>query len=297
MVRIRCFWLLWSILAWVSAILCTVGCLFPYWLKGTLIVTVWNPNASTRPLTSHVGLFRRCVYPTYSPTMQTTANDLGIALQSNCGHYSFADIPHFTWKISLITLAVSCIILFFITFFLFVLGFSISLLANSCVCKSCQFGFLVSGLLVAFTCIMYPIGWKENEEARQVCGVSVNAFNIGHCEVGWAYIITTVGGIIALLSTLLPCAIPLHPAHQTRALGKQDCVGIPNGIYLSSTTVPLLPIRSTATPTDQSSLNQGSFSRETSSVQGLVAMTSSTYVSAPEFRVLIPTTSVIIQPH
>lgn len=119
----------------------------------------------------------------------------------------------------------------------------------------------------------------------------------GHCEVGWAYTITIIGGIIALLSTLLPCAMPLHPTSQTQTLGKQDCVGIPNGIYFSGATMPLLPIRSTATPTDQSSLNQGSFSRKTSSVQGMVAMTSSTYVSTPEFRVLIPTTSVIVQQH
>lgn len=150
MVRLRCFWLLWSILAWISSILCTAGCLFPYWLKGTLKVTIWVPNATTRILTSHVGLFRRCVYPTYSSTVQTTVNDPGIALQSNCGHYSFVDIPHFTWKIGLITLVVSCIILFFITFFLFVSGFSISLLANSCVCKLCQFGFLVSGRFKRF---------------------------------------------------------------------------------------------------------------------------------------------------
>ncbi|VDM27839.1 unnamed protein product, partial [Hydatigera taeniaeformis] len=119
----------------------------------------------------------------------------------------------------------------------------------------------------------------------------------GHCEVGWAYIITIVGGVITLLSTLVPCGMPLNAAFQTPIMGKQDCVEMPNGIYVSSTPVPLLPMRSTATPTDQSSLNQGSFSRKTSSVQGVVAMTSSTYVSAPEFRVLIPTTSVIVQPH
>ncbi|KAH9278488.1 Lipoma HMGIC fusion partner-like 4 protein [Echinococcus granulosus] len=229
--------------------------------------------------------------------MQSTANDSGIALQSNCGHYSFADIPHFAWKIGLVTLAVSCVILFFITFFLFVSGFSISILANSCVCKLCQFGFLVSGLLVAFTCIMYPIGWKTNEEARQICGASVGAFNIGHCEVGWAYIITIVGGIITLLSTLLPCAMPLHLPFGTQTVGKQHCAEMPNGVYVSGPTVPLLRIENTATPTDQSSLNQGSFSRETSSVQGMVAMTSSTYVSTPEFRVLMPATPVIIQTH
>lgn len=147
--RMRCFWILWSLLAWSSAILCTAGCLFPYWLKGTFKVSLWSSNATTtdKQLTSHVGLFRRCVYPTYSANLQFTGSavESGIALQPNCGHYSFADIPHMTWKIGLITLTVSCTILFFLTFFLFVSGFNVILLANSCVCKLCQFGFLVSG--------------------------------------------------------------------------------------------------------------------------------------------------------
>ncbi|EUB58076.1 Lipoma HMGIC fusion partner [Echinococcus granulosus] len=291
-------------MAWISAILCTAGCLFPYWLRGSFKVTIWTPNATTRLLTSHVGLFRRCVYPTYSPSMQSTANDSGIALQSNCGHYSFADIPHFAWKIGLVTLAVSCVILFFITFFLFVSGFSISILANSCVCKLCQFGFLVSGLLVAFTCIMYPIGWKTNEEARQICGASVGAFNIvihNQSLIDLGLRVRTYGAPFRGLSqsggSERESNSPDARHLDTMTVGKQHCAEMPNGVYVSGPTVPLLRIENTATPTDQSSLNQGSFSRETSSVQGMVAMTSSTYVSTPEFRVLMPATPVIIQTH
>lgn len=165
--KMRCFWILWSLLAWSSAILCSAGGLFPYWLKGAFKVTLWTVNATStsKLLISHVGLFRRCVYPTYAANLQFTGSESGIALQSTCGHYSFADIPHMAWKIGLITLAVSCVSLFFIAFFLFVSGFNVILLANSCVCKLCQFGFLISGewtsnslSAVTFACeIQYPI--------------------------------------------------------------------------------------------------------------------------------------------
>lgn len=145
MARVRYFWLLWSLLAWISAILCTAGCLFPYWLKGMFEVTLWTPNATTKLLTSHVGIFRRCVYPIYATTIKLTPNDPDITLESNCGHYNFMDIPHITWRVGLITLAIACIILFFITFFLCISGFNTSLLINSYVCYTCQIGFLVSG--------------------------------------------------------------------------------------------------------------------------------------------------------
>lgn len=156
---LRCFWVVWSILAWLSAVLCTAGCLFPYWLKGTFLVTVSReaghnlsnttpPSTVTKYLTSHLGLFRRCVYPIYmssSPSLASPATST-IGLQSTCGHYSFNDIPHLAWKLGLVTLGMSCVILFFITFFLFVSGFNLKLLTHACVYKICQFGFLVSGM-------------------------------------------------------------------------------------------------------------------------------------------------------
>ncbi|VDO04129.1 unnamed protein product [Rodentolepis nana] len=300
--RIRCFWILWSLLAWSSAILCTAGCFFPYWLKGIFKVTLWGANSTTidKQLNSHVGLFRRCVYATYTPSLQFIGSGVesGIDLQPNCGHYSFADIPHMTWKIGLITLAVSCIILFFLTFFIFVSGFNVILLANGCVCKLCQFGFLVSGLLVGFTCVMYPVGWKGNEEVRQICGPSADIYNIGHCEVQWAYMITILGGILSLLSTLLPCAIPTQvPYDLVPSYGKRYFGEFPNGnLFVSGANMPLLLARNAATPTDQSSLYQGSFSRKTSSVHGpMIAISSSNYAPTSEYRVLMPATPVIVQ--
>ena len=68
-----------------------------------------------------------------------------------------------------------------------------------------------------------------------------------------------------------------------------------NGVYVSGTSMPLLLARNASTPNDQSSLNQGSFSRKTSSVQGVIGLGPTTYVSSPEIRVLMPATPVIVQ--
>ncbi|VDD82240.1 unnamed protein product [Mesocestoides corti] len=303
----RCFWVLWSLLAWSSAVLCTVGCLFPYWLKGALKFTLPVQNgtkdASTELLTSHIGLFRRCVYPVYATSAQTKSPATGISLQSNCGHYTFSDIPHLTWKVGLVTLAVACVLLFFITFFLFVSGFNISLLAHSGVNKVCQFGFLVSGLLVIFTCVMYPVGWRMNDEVRQICGSSADSFNPGGCDIGWAYIATIIGGFVSLLATLLPRFFPTHTEHRVLSVPKHNQIELHNGVFVAASTLPPLLARnpSVPTPTDQSSVHQGSCSRKASSVQGafptpsLETSFSSSYGGASGFRVLVPATPVIIQ--
>ncbi|VEL37790.1 unnamed protein product [Protopolystoma xenopodis] len=98
----RCLWLSWCLLTWLAAMLCTAGCLLPYWLKGTVFLpgplglddpssdgerrpeaeadasspTVADGNVSgqKRGVALHIvsqnpadlGLFRRCGYPAYA---------------------------------------------------------------------------------------------------------------------------------------------------------------------------------------------------------------------------------------
>lgn len=145
----RCFWIIWSLVAWLSAILCTAGCLLPYWLKGSFEVVVAGEN---RQLVSHLGIFRRCIYPVYFQHRPTKGPrnetwDANVGLQAACGHYEFKHIPQITWKVGLVSLSVACAMLFFITFFLFVTGFNLQLLSHSCIYKICQLGLLISGEL------------------------------------------------------------------------------------------------------------------------------------------------------
>ena len=112
----------------------------------------------------------------------------------------------------------------------------------------------------------------------------------GHCEVGWAYIITIIGGIVAFLSALLPRVMPIHITLQPPNLDKQWRMDRHNGVRVSGTNMPLLLARNAPTPSDQSSLNQSSFSR-----QGVISLCPGNCLPTQEFHVLVPATPVIIQ--
>ncbi|EPY82808.1 hypothetical protein CB1_000622010 [Camelus ferus] len=61
------------------------------------------------------------------------------------------------------------------------------------------------GLLIGAGCALYPLGW-DSEEVRQTCGYVSGQFDLGKCEIGWAYYCTGAGAAAAmLLCTWLAC--------------------------------------------------------------------------------------------
>nr|VZI03319.1 unnamed protein product [Spirometra erinaceieuropaei] len=296
-------------LTWLSALLCTAGCLLPYWLKGSLEISPRAEAPGVKPaapykITSHLGIFRRCVYPVYAtnPKEDNNTEDVtgpitsAVDLLNSCGHYSFLNIPHMTWRVGLICLIISCVILFFITFFLFVAGFRIYLLAQTSVFKCCQLGLLVASLLTAFTCVSYPFGWRDNLEVVQICGAYVDTFYLGKCRIGWAYLITIGGSILALLATALPCLFPMHSfafaqnppslpprtgAHKDCFEMREGCFRLPEGYRLVSpltqacTPWQLGARTSTAILSPQPSLGDSSTQSAQTSVQGISSMEAS----------------------
>ncbi|ELR53158.1 Lipoma HMGIC fusion partner [Bos mutus] len=61
------------------------------------------------------------------------------------------------------------------------------------------------GLLIGAGCALYPLGW-DSEEVRQTCGYISGQFDLGKCEIGWAYYCTGGGAAAAmLLCTWLAC--------------------------------------------------------------------------------------------
>uniref|UniRef100_A0A452V026 Lipoma HMGIC fusion partner n=1 Tax=Ursus maritimus TaxID=29073 RepID=A0A452V026_URSMA len=62
-----------------------------------------------------------------------------------------------------------------------------------------------TGLLIGAGCALYPLGW-DSEEVRQTCGYVSSQFDLGQCEIGWAYYCTGAGAATAmLLCTWLAC--------------------------------------------------------------------------------------------
>ncbi|VDP93990.1 unnamed protein product [Echinostoma caproni] len=176
----RCIWLLWSSLAWLAAILCTVGCLLPYWLKGSVylispgstITRKEQPNLdngesgvvhsipeSQIAFPTDLGLFRRCGYPIYAgwisadPVNTHPRTRPGrsrgrppVQWQTGCGHYThLTHMPHLAWHIGFLLLVIACALQFFTTFFLFLMGFQLYLITVRSIYRSCQSLLLIAG--------------------------------------------------------------------------------------------------------------------------------------------------------
>ncbi|KAK1800708.1 hypothetical protein P4O66_005899 [Electrophorus voltai] len=57
---------------------------------------------------------------------------------------------------------------------------------------------LYTGLLIGSGCALYPLGW-DSEEVRQTCNNSSNQFELGSCEIGWAFYCAGAGAATAML--------------------------------------------------------------------------------------------------
>ncbi|CAH8588078.1 unnamed protein product [Heterobilharzia americana] len=234
----RYIWLIWCILTWTAAILCITGFLLPYWLDGRIYSNeeiILEQKHSLRysdysDLPSTLNLFRRCVYPVYTglvtdilledpakaaiflnqpPThrldlKQASIESSLVQIQTNCGYYQFFDIPHAAWRFSLILLGISCCFLFFLAFFLSFTGCYLNFLWQFNVHRVCQTGLLISGLIILLSCILFPIGWSNNDEIVQICGQRSSRFDLGHCQLGWAYVITIMSGLLSVFCAVLP---------------------------------------------------------------------------------------------
>ncbi|KAH8873684.1 LHFPL tetraspan subfamily member 6 protein [Schistosoma japonicum] len=220
-------WLIWCILTWIAALLCTTGCLLPYWLDGKIYP---NQDTTYADLSSTLNLFRRCVYPVYTGLVtdiltddpekiaiflnqpqnqkinlkQTFIESSLIHIQTNCGYYQFFDIPHVAWRFSLILLVISCCILFFLAFILSFTGCYLNFLWQLNVHRIYQLGLMLSGLIILLCCILFPIGWSNNDEIVQICGERRSRFDLGHCQLGWAYVVTIISGLLSIFCSVFP---------------------------------------------------------------------------------------------
>lgn len=184
-----------------------VGTLLPYWLRGAVKLDVSSVAVSVNndfPWTdAYLGLIRRCGYPDYASTPISQTN--AVVWRSGCGHYvSFARLPHLAWLFAFGLLACASIILTFLAFFLLFAGLVVGVLQIRLVYKLCQFAQLVSGAFCLIACFLYALGWRGNSEVLQVCGLQSDNFHLGRCQIGWAYILTGAGGLLAVVASSIP---------------------------------------------------------------------------------------------
>ncbi|CAH8578937.1 unnamed protein product [Dicrocoelium dendriticum] len=214
----RVLWLLWTIIIFISTVLCVLGCVLPYWLIGMLEQEANSPLAISfgfklQFTQSTIGLYRRCAYPVYlerdsmegnDATFSTDTDSQLVYLRTNCGHYAFAQIPHTAWCLALVLLVSSSLLLTFTFNFVLLSGIHLTVLALPFVLRSSQAILLLAGSMVLFSCAIYPVGWSSNSEVLQICGEQSSSFRLGRCQLGWTYFTTILGGLLAIFAAILP---------------------------------------------------------------------------------------------
>jgi len=66
----------------------------------------------------------------------------------------------------------------------------------------CGWFQIVSGVCLFMGCIIFPSGWDANK-VEAVCGTEAGKYNVGKCEIRWAYILAIVGILDAFVLAVL----------------------------------------------------------------------------------------------
>ncbi|KAL5960478.1 LHFPL tetraspan subfamily member 6 protein [Taenia solium] len=136
-----CLLLIWSLLTVLAAGMCCASCLLPFWIAGSVDL----PASGGRIISSvsHLGLFRRCGYPTYE------SNGDVVWIQG-CGYYpTMESVPHWVWRVTLALLIKAACLLVLLAFFVICAAVCTPLLLRSVkLSRTCSTIYLVAGEIV-----------------------------------------------------------------------------------------------------------------------------------------------------
>ncbi|XP_058036563.1 LHFPL tetraspan subfamily member 6 protein [Ahaetulla prasina] len=179
---------IWALLSFLCAGATCVGFFMPYWLLGSQL---------EKPVS--FGTFRRCSYPVRDESRQITV------MVEQCGRYaSFQAIPSVEWQICTVVTGLGCGLLLLVALTA-LMGCCVYELISRTVGRVAGGIQFLGGLLIGSGCALYPLGW-DSEEVRQACGNLSDQFELGTCEIGWAYYCTGGGAAGAMLiCTWLAC--------------------------------------------------------------------------------------------
>lgn len=130
--------LIWSLLTILTAGICCTCCLLPFWITGSVDLT--TPVGGVISSISHLGLFRRCGYPSYR-------SNGDIEWIHGCGYYpALESVPHWIWRMALVLLILSACLLVFLACFVVCAGACTSLLrTNAKLSRACSYVYLLAG--------------------------------------------------------------------------------------------------------------------------------------------------------
>ncbi|XP_066506449.1 LHFPL tetraspan subfamily member 6 protein [Hoplias malabaricus] len=178
---LTCVGVCWALLSLLCAVVCCVGFFMPYWLLGSQLGTSVS-----------FGTFRRCSYPVLDETHG------GTVMLEQCGRYaSFQGIPSLEWRVCTVAAGAGCGLLLLVALTA-VMGCCVSDLISQTIARAAGGVQFLGGLLIGSGCVLYPLGW-DSEEVRQTCSNRSSQFQLGSCELGWAFYCTGAGAAVAML--------------------------------------------------------------------------------------------------
>lgn len=136
--QIFCLLLTWSLLTILTAGICCTCCLLPFWITGSVEFT--TPTGRIISSISHLGLFRRCGYPTYR-------SNGDVEWMQGCGYYpALQSVPHWAWRLALVFLILTaCFHVFLACFVVFAGACTPLLRTNAKLSRICSYIHLFSG--------------------------------------------------------------------------------------------------------------------------------------------------------
>ena len=177
----------WSFLSLSGALLSSFGFFMPYWLEGTM-----RDYGGQDTLEVFLSTFRRCNYPILDKDSGT------VTIVRQCGRYTtFNDIPDVSWQVACVACGVGCGVVTLVAL-ISLAGCCISDLISHTVAKTLGCLQLFGGILIGVGCAIFPHGWRS-KEVRDVCGEDANSFQLGNCNLFWAYYLTIIGSGISLV--------------------------------------------------------------------------------------------------
>ena len=59
-----------------------------------------------------------------------------------------------------------------------------------------------AGILIFLGCVIFPAGW-HHMYVRRICGGGVWDYDIGHCEMRWAFILAIISFFVILMLAIM----------------------------------------------------------------------------------------------
>lgn len=128
-------------------------------------------------------------------------------ISSNCeSYYSFNEMYSIEWKTVTLLIGIgACFLMLVALTSLF--GLFVRYLFNKVVAVLTIIFQLLGVTLVVTGVVLFPAGFAVPQvRSDKLCGSAADKYNIGACNIGWAYIVVIVGAFIALVASCLSCS-------------------------------------------------------------------------------------------